>query len=93
MAEVGEIAVADLLLDEANARFPEPQASQQQACLALAKLQGGRALVGMAEDIVAHGMDPTNLPVVAPTSDSRKRYRVGFSLSRLWIPRHWLIPP
>lgn len=76
VADLVEIPVSDLLLDEANARLPDPQPTTQQAtALALAKLEP-KTLVVLAEHIVSHGLDPMTLPAVVPTSDRRKRYRV-----------------
>lgn len=75
MHEIVEIPLADLQLDSKNARLGEEQPSQQQIYLALAKQQGRRLLM-LAEDIVKEGMDPTTLPAVVATSDSKKRYRV-----------------
>jgi len=76
MATIETIPVSDLLLDESNARLPDPQPTTQQAtAVAMARLDPQR-LVTLAEHIAANGMDPTTLPAVVATSDSRKRYRV-----------------
>lgn len=76
MPEIVDIPVSDLLLDESNARLPDPQPSTQQAtALALTKLEP-KNVVALAEHIVTHGLDPMTLPAVVPTSDRRKRYRV-----------------
>lgn len=69
------IPLSDLLLDTGNARLGEEQPSQQAVYLTLGKQQG-RRLVALAEDIVAHGVDPTTLPAVVATDDRRRRYRV-----------------
>ncbi len=76
MATIEIIPVSDLLLDESNARLPDPQPKTQQAtALALVRLDP-RSFVNLAEHIAANGTDPTTLPAVVATSDSRKRYRV-----------------
>ena len=75
MAQIVEIALADLLIDTRNARLTEEQPSQQYALLALARQQGKR-LLKLAFDIVEHGLDPTALPAVIATSDQKKRYVV-----------------
>lgn len=75
VAEVVEIPIADLLVDERNPRLKDEQPSQQAAIYAIAKLMG-RRILRLAEDIVEHGMDPTTLCAVVPTGDRRKRYVV-----------------
>lgn len=75
MPQQVKIAVADLLLDESNARLGQESASQQQAQVALAILQGKR-LVKLAASIVEHGLDPAQPFSVIPTADRRRRYRV-----------------
>lgn len=75
MFETVYVPLADLLLDQKNARLGDEQASQQQVYVTLAKQQGKR-LVNLAENIVRHGTDPTNLPAVVATDDQRRKYRV-----------------
>ena len=75
MAQIVEIALADLLVDTRNARLAEEQPSQQFALLAIARQQGKR-LLKLAADIVEYGLDPTALLAVVATSDQRKRYLV-----------------
>ena len=75
MAQIVEIALADLLVDTRNARLTEEQSSQQYALLAIARQQGKR-LLKLASDIIEYGLDPTALPAVVATSDQRKRYIV-----------------
>ncbi|MEX2652088.1 MAG: ParB/Srx family N-terminal domain-containing protein [Acidimicrobiia bacterium] len=75
MPETVQVAVSDLLLDSENARLADPQGSQLDTAVALARHQGGK-LVNLAEDIVRHGLDPTVSPVIVPTDDVKKRYRV-----------------
>lgn len=75
VSEIVDVAVSDLLLDQANPRLGDTPASQQDVYTELAKHEG-RYLLNLAEDIVKHGLDPTNLPTVVPTGDRHKRYRV-----------------
>lgn len=75
MPETVSVRIADLLLDQRNARLKEEQPSQPATNLALAELNP-RYLLNMAEDIVENGMDPLSLPAVVATSDKRKRYTV-----------------
>ena len=75
MHEIVNIQLSDLLLDSENPRLSEEYATQQETALNLARQQGDN-LVRLADDIVKHGLDPTTLPIVIATGDSRKRYRV-----------------
>lgn len=75
MPQQVDIALADLLLDESNARVRQESSSQQQAALALAEQQGSR-LVKLAQSIVESGLDPAQLPSVLATGDRRRRYVV-----------------
>lgn len=75
MPEIVEIALSDLLLDGENARLAEEQDSQPDIALSLADQQGSK-LINLASDIVDKGLDPSTLPIVVPTGDQKKRYRV-----------------
>lgn len=75
MNETVKISLSDLILDRSNARLPEAERSEAEARHALADIQG-RKLVTLARDIVEHGLDPTALPAVVATTDSKKRYVV-----------------
>ena len=75
MSQPVTVAVADLLLDEHNARLADEVGSQQQAALALAKKLGKR-LVGLAESITEMGLDPAQLISVVATGDRRRKYIV-----------------
>jgi len=55
----------DLLIDEENPRIQQPNAGQNKALLALAQYLGPK-LHALAADIVEHGLDPSNLPIVMP---------------------------
>lgn len=71
-----EVPVADLLLDEKNARLGQETASQQEAAIGLAAQQG-RRLVKLAQDIAERGLDPSQLPAIYATGDKpHRRYTV-----------------
>ena len=76
MHETIDIAVADLLLDQDNARLGTRQTSQQAVYIALAKEVDGQ-LVRLAKDIVDHGLDPTALTAVVATDTGRYRVLEG----------------
>lgn len=69
-----EVAPASLLLDVANPRFENEQDGQREAIRRLA-LDQGEKLLNLAEDVVAHGMDPSARILVIPHEDG-KRYVV-----------------
>lgn len=75
MHEHANIPLVDLLLDVENPRLADPQASQQEAALELARQQGDN-IIRLAADIVEKGLDPTALTAVVATGDRRKRYKV-----------------
>jgi hypothetical protein len=76
LSETRDIAVADLLLDQENARLGAPQKSQQATYLALAKELKGQ-LVSLARDIVEQGTDPTALVAVIEVGAGRYRVLEG----------------
>lgn len=63
MREPISIAVTDLLIDEENPRIPQPNVGQREAIRSLAKEQE-RKLQNLAKDIVAYGLNPSELPIV-----------------------------
>lgn len=75
MHERVEVPLADLLLDQQNARLDSPQPSQQATALALAKAHG-KSVLKLADDIVKMGLDPSALPIVVPTGRQREQYKV-----------------
>jgi hypothetical protein len=75
MHEQANIPLVDLLLDPENPRLAEPQTSQPETALALARQQGDN-IMRLAADIVESGLDPTSLTAVAATGDPRKRYKI-----------------
>jgi hypothetical protein len=74
--ETREIPVADLLLDQDNARLGARQTSQQAVYLSLAKELNAQ-LVALARDIVDQGTDPTALVAVVETDGGRYRVLEG----------------
>lgn len=77
MYEARDIAVADLLLDQDNARLGASQTSQPATYLALAKELKGQ-LVVLAKDIVEQGTtDPTALVAVVEAEGGRYRVLEG----------------
>ena len=75
MAEILQLAPADLLLDSENPRLSKPNTGQIQTLHAIAKLLQ-RKLSTMAGDIVQHGVDPSTIPFVVRLSGSPTRYMV-----------------
>jgi hypothetical protein len=75
MAETLSIRPADLLIDEENPRISQPNAGQHKAQQALAEYNE-RKLLKLATDIVRHGVNPSDLPIVMPFQDDLKRYVV-----------------
>jgi hypothetical protein len=73
--EITPVSIADLLIDAENPRLPQPNVGQREALRALAQHQG-RKLVALAKDIVAFGINPTELPIIMPLKDDLKRYVV-----------------
>jgi hypothetical protein len=74
--ETREISVADLLLDQDNARLGARQTSQQAVYLSLAKELNAQ-LVALARDIVDQGTDPTALVAVVAADGGRYRVLEG----------------
>jgi hypothetical protein len=75
MPEVVDIPISDLLLDLQNPRFKEVPKSQQEAAQKLAE-KHGEHVIELAADVVKHGLDPTTLPAVVASGDTRQRYRM-----------------
>lgn len=68
------ISVGNLLLDTSNYRIAK-QASQKGARDAIIAEQG-KKLVKLAEDIIAHGLNPFDLPMVIDAEDGNQNYIV-----------------
>ena len=75
MPDTVPIKPADLLIDEENPRISEPNAGQHKAHQALAQHQQ-RKLQMLARDIVQHGMNPSELPIVMALKDDLNRFIV-----------------
>jgi hypothetical protein len=75
MAKLRLLSPADLLINPANPRLPTPNLGQREALRELAK-HLGRQLLALSADIVNHGLNPSDLPIVMPTGDDTKRYLV-----------------
>ena len=75
MPEISSLSLTDLLIDTENPRLPQPNVGQRDALRALAEHQKGK-LVALAKDIVAYGMNPTELSIVMPFNDELRRYVV-----------------
>lgn len=75
MDNIVAIKPADLLIDEENARLSEPNEGQNESLRALATLLDGKLLT-LATDIVTHGMNPSDLPIVMPAPEEPGRYIV-----------------
>lgn len=75
MAETSAIRPADLLIDEQNPRIAQPNTGQNKALQALAEHLGKKLHV-LARDIVNHGLNPTDLPIVMPLAGNPGRYVV-----------------
>ena len=69
-------APSDLLIDEENPRLSQPNVGQREALRAIAHDQQEK-LVVLAEDILANGINPADLPIVmALEGDNKGRYVV-----------------
>lgn len=73
MPETTPISLADLLIDAENPRLPQPNVGQREALRAIAKDQGKKLQV-LARDILQHGLNPADLPIVMPLRDDLNRY-------------------
>jgi hypothetical protein len=73
--EILRIPVAGLLIDTDNPRIEEIHLDQQEALRAIAAHQKAK-LTALAQDIVEHGTDPSNLPVVMPSPVNDDEYIV-----------------
>lgn len=76
MAEIHNIQLADLLLDQENARLGDPQASQPATYISLTQQATPRALLTLCAHVVENGLDPLSLTAVVATGDKRRKYRV-----------------
>ena len=70
MLDTLPIRPADLLIDEINPRLAEPNVGQRDAQRALANEQERKIQV-LAKDILEYGLNPFELPIVAPEEGGR----------------------
>lgn len=70
MADTLQILVSDLLIDEENPRLSKPNVGQREAQRELAKDQQGK-LLKLAQHIVMHGPNLSELPIVMAFDDRR----------------------
>jgi hypothetical protein len=75
MPEITSLPLPDLLIDAENPRLPQPNVGQREALRALAA-QEPQKLIFLAKDILAHGMNISEFPIVMPLNDDLKRYTV-----------------
>ena len=75
MAEIVDIPIANLLFDEENPRLASPNQGQRETLRMLATNQGAKLRV-LAQDILAHGLDPSELIVAMSVESSENRFVV-----------------
>lgn len=75
MADVANIRVADLLLDEENPRLSQPNAGQRETLRAIAADEP-RKIYKLADDIFENGVSPADLFIVVATKGAVPRYTV-----------------
>ncbi len=95
MPEIASISLSDLLIDTQNPRLEQPNTGQREALRAFAADQKGK-LVALAKDVVAYGLNPSELPIVMPFHDDLKRYVVLEGNRRLTVLKalenpEWLV--
>lgn len=73
MPEIASISLTDVLIDTQNPRLEQPNTGQREALRAFAAHQKGK-LIALAKDIISHGLNPSELPIVMPFHDDLKRY-------------------
>ncbi len=76
MIEVLTVAVSDLVVDTENPRLPEPNKGQRDAQQTLANNQQAK-LVALAKDIIAHGLNPSELPIAMRMDDNQYVFLEG----------------
>jgi hypothetical protein len=75
MPQTISLTLPDLFVDVENPRISEPNQTQRDALRAIAQHQQ-RKLVALARDILEHGLNPSELPIVMPRHDDRNGYIV-----------------
>jgi len=71
MAESVSVPTESLLLDSENPRLSASSSGQRETLRALAEEQGPKLRV-LAEDIVEHGLDPSELTIVMPSAEPER---------------------
>ncbi len=69
------VPVTTLLVDQLNPRLSQPNTGQRDTIRALARVQG-RKLIGLAQDILDNGLNPSDLTIVTPYGGDAGRYVV-----------------
>lgn len=83
MSEIISVRPTDLLIDNENPRISEEGLGQREAMRAVAQDQNGKLLV-LAADIVSYGrLNPADLPIIVPSSDTPDHYVVREGNRRL----------
>ncbi len=75
MAEPVDIPIANLLFDEENPRLASPNQGQRETLRSLTTNQGAKLRV-LAQDILEHGLDPSELMIVMGVESSDNRFVV-----------------
>lgn len=75
MVEPTPVPVANLQLDPENPRLSTPNSGQRDTLREMAQLQGSKLRV-LAEDILEHGLDPSELTIVTRVEDGTDRFIV-----------------
>ena len=75
MADTLDIPVANLLVDGQNPRLSQSNQGDRETLRALAQAQE-RKLLALAEDVLVHGLNPSELPIVMPLGDGSNNYVV-----------------
>src|ERR1035441_181902 len=70
--------LASLLFDTQNPRLPKPNSGQREVLRTIAADQkhGSRKIQALAQDILEHGLNPTEMPIVMRQGDDTDRYVV-----------------
>ena len=75
MLGILDISLEDLLVDGQNPRLSQSNQEDSETLRALARAQD-RKLLFLARDLHAHGLNPSELPIVMPSGDGTNKYIV-----------------
>lgn len=75
MPQLDPIPVASLVIDTENPRFLDSNAGQREALRELAQYRSGK-VVGLADDVVQHGLSPIEITMVMRSPRQHDRYIV-----------------